>query len=170
MWTLFACGQMVLQFGSIQVSLQKQQFQRGASSLGGQVRRRYFLWTMTQSWNGDCAKRMSLLCPLELKSSRPILREPPATCNSPSNRRHHHRHHHPQTCLAIVVGAALAGHMSSRKRHQFRSFAEEQRTLIIAELHSLRCRFAELHSLRCETHVSRTIAEQQRAPSLSAAR
>ena len=31
-------------------------------------------------------------------------------------------------------------------------------------------RFAELHSLRCETHVSRTIAEHQRAPSLSAAR
>ena len=31
-------------------------------------------------------------------------------------------------------------------------------------------RFAELHSLRCETHVSRIIAEQQRAPSLSAAR
>ena len=43
-------------------------------------------------------------------------------------------------------------------------------TITIAELHSLRCRFAELHSLRCETHVSRTIAEQQRAPSLSAAR
>ena len=41
-------------------------------------------------------------------------------------------------------------------------------TLTIAELHSLRCRFAELHSLRCETHVSQTITEQPRAPSLSA--
>ena len=31
-------------------------------------------------------------------------------------------------------------------------------------------RFAELHSLRCETHVSQTVAEHQRATSLSAAR
>ena len=34
---------------------------------------------------------------------------------------------------------------------------------------TLHCRFAELHSLHCETHASRTIAEQLRVLSLSAA-